>query len=523
MSRWLRLAAGVALAAAVAGCMTSRRITTREQFAQIPLGSRIVVYAQHDRVYKLHHFALADSLIHGTGTLTEPGRVTPFDGDIPFSGIVAVRTDSPDVLKTLALAGVTALFVAALAEANRSHGRLDPAIVTSQHAPAGSGTGTSCPYVYAWDGRQYRLQAEPFGVAWGRALEMKTWHLLPAARAEHGIVRLRLADERRETHYVNSVALYRVDLGSAPAAVLDGAGTAWPLVRPEPPVVARDRSGNDILPRVAAGDGRLWECDPGSVTAASGYQDVVEAAFARPPRAGAGSLVLTGINTTFSSTLYAQMCRWVGEQTPALAHAVETDPRLIAELREYTRDASLSVSVWNGRAWVAAGAFLPEANAVPFTRALRIGVPEGAGDTVRVRLRSMADVWRIDAISVDWTDVRPLPMTRVALRSAVGPAGEDLRDDLEADDGRYAILLPPDRIDLTFAGRAPKARGRVAYAVAVRGHLIEWDPPAAERAFQPPGPAVPSDRRIAVLEDLLGQRELTLGMAYADWLPLRTR
>lgn len=522
MPRWVRLAVGAAVLVAVAGCTTTRELTTRDGYSQLQAAPSITVYARHDRVYALQSYTLGDSLIHGLGTLKEQGRSTPFAGDIAFSEILAIRTSSPAVMKTLLVVGITALFVAELIAITRTGGGLDRTIGTTYRTPA-SGSGSSCPYVYAWDGARYRLQAEPFGVAWGRALELTTSHLLPAARPEGGVVRVRLTNERLETHYVNSVALFRIELGSARAAVLDGEGVAWPLYRPAAPVLASDRSGRDILPRLARVDDRSWACDPSSLTADSGYEDVIETSFTRPREAAAGSLVLTAINSTLSSTFYGHLCRWVGDQTPALAHAVETDPRLIATLRDYTRDASLAVSVWDGHAWLAAGAFLPEANAVTFTRALRIRVPDGAGDTVRVRLRSMADVWRIDALTVDWHDARPLPMSRLDLRSATGPSGEDLRSEIAADDDRYALLLPPERVDLAFASGAKRRGGKVAYAVAARGYLMEWEPPVADDNRALPGAGAPADRRIAFLTELLEHRDLALAPVYEEWRKLRAR
>ncbi|MGH7742546.1 MAG: hypothetical protein ACRENS_11065, partial [Candidatus Eiseniibacteriota bacterium] len=345
----LLIAAGIALALSIAGCATSRKITTREELEPTRSNHPIVVYAREDRVYMLRKYTLADSSLMGSGTMRQQGQESAFEGEIPFSDIIAIKTNSRSVMKALVIVGITAVFVAGIIELSDHHSGLGPTIGTTYHSPySGGGSGTSCPFLYAWDGTTYRLQAEPFGVAWGRALEMTTWHLLPAARAEDGVVKLRLTNERQETHYVNSVDLFRIDLGSAPAAVLDAEGTAWPVSHPVSALHARDRSGREIGPLLAAEDGQLWECEPSSLTPGSGYEDVIELTFARPAHARTGSLIVTGINTTFSALMYQNLCRWSGDQAPALAHAVETDPRLIGELREFLRDASLMVSVWNG-------------------------------------------------------------------------------------------------------------------------------------------------------------------------------
>ena len=513
MSRRVALAAGMALLFALGGCATSQKIATRDEFANLTADRPLTVYAQDDRVYQLRQHVLADSVIHGSGALSQRGDTTPFEGAIPFGEIIAVKTDSRSLIKGLAVVGITALFVTYLAEGTGSSGGLTATEDFLYHWPSGGG-GSSCPYIYAWDGARYELQAEPFGIALGKALELTTLHLLPAARAENGVVRLRLTNEREETHYVNSIQLRVIDLGAASAAVLDGNGRAWPLSHPVAPVTGHDKSGRDILPQVVSADGRMWECDPSSLTVGSGYEDVLEVAFARPRQDSTGSLVLTGINTSLSTAVYGYLCRMAGDQTAVLAHAIETDPELIAELREYLRDASLEALVWNGREWEPAGAFQPEASAVTFSRALRIRIPDGAGEIVQVRLRSLADVWKIDAISAEWGDRQPLPMTPLEMLSAIGPSGEELRDALGDDDGNYAVLLPPDRVDLTFAAARPVAGARVAYAVAGRGYLLEWDRRAADAGSATLAAFVPEGRRIEFLKELLKHRELALQPVY---------
>lgn len=514
MTRRAALAAGLALLLAVNGCMTSRRITTRQELAKLPDRSPITVYARDDRVVRLTVYGLEEASIRGWGTLSQRGEQTSFSGSIPFEEIIAVKTQSRSVILTLAVAGVTVLAVSHLGGGTRTG--LTASENVAYHGPTGDGT-SSCPYIYAWNGARYELQAEPFGIAWGRGLELTTTHLVPAARAQDGLVRLRLTNERAEIHYVNSIRMRAIDPGGAPGVVLDGEGRAWPLWQPMAPLIARDEADRDILPAVSSADGRMWECDPSRLTAASGYESLVELAFARPRQASTGSLVLTGINTTLSATAYAYLCRIAGEQTALLAHAVETDPEMISLLRDYTRDASLDVLVWDGRRWERAGSFAPEANGVTFTRALRVRVPEGAGETVRVRLRSMADVWKLDRIAVDWRDVEPLPGPVVETIAANGPGGEDLRGTLGAGDRSYAILLPPDRVELAFRAAS---NPRTVYAVEARGYLMEWEP---VRPAERPAVAVPEERRIEFLKSLLKERDLVLEPIYAEWRKDRRR
>jgi len=515
MDRIRRGAAWMAiLVLTAAGCTATRKITTRYELQYTTVGEKLTVYASSGRVFQLTQHALADSVLRGTGTVTQDGDRSPFVGTIPLSEIEVITSERHSPLRTFAALGVTALFVGYLIETADKDG-LHPTETVVYHGPP-SGGGTSCPYAYVWDGEDYVLQAEPFGIAWGRALELTTTHLLPRARPERGLLRARLTNERRETHYLNSVRAFAIDLGAAEGAVLDGEGRAWPLATTVQPDRAYDPAGRDILPLVSTADGETWERDVAELQAASGFEDVLELTFPRPAGATHGTLVFTGSNTDLWATVLPFLTRAVDGRTVALAHAIETDEELIARLRGYLDDASLGVRLWNGRAWEPAGGILPEASAVEFSRGLRLEVPRGAGDTLRVRLRSLADVWKIDALAMQWGEAKPLATTPLELVAATGPDGRDVREDIVADDRRYEVLVPPDQIDLVFRG--PPGEARVAFAMAARGYLHEWDPIDTRPVADTDGRT--DAERIAFLKQLLQHRDLVLGPVYEAW---RTR
>ncbi len=503
------------------GCQTSREITRRSELMDPVRPEEITVRTKSDTSYQLSFYSLADSTLRGAGTVKDSWHEDAFNGVIPLGSIRGIEVESPHLLGSLAALGATALFIAVLQNnVNRAgHGLAVKRDIERYYPPGGE---SSCPYVYAWNGDRYVLEAEPFGTALGKAMEMTSSHLLPSARQECGTVRLRLTNERRETHYVNSIRLLAIDAGTSPGVVLDGSGAAWPVAHPRAPVTASEKSGRSILEDLASIDGRMWECDASSLTSGSSYADVLDLVFTRPPASTSGSLILTGINTTLSTAMFGYCCRIAGGDGNALTKAIDTDPGLIALIEAYREDASMKVSVWNGSEWEAQGAFLPEANAVTFSRGLRIRVPDDAGDTVRVRLRSMADVWKIDAISADWTPAAPLPMREMELLSAIGPGGEDLRPTLGADDDRFEVLFPPDRVELIFSGAETPPGERVVYAVAGRGYLHEWIPAQTGDGVASLAAMVPEERRIDFLKELLKHREIVFRSAYEEWVKVRT-
>jgi len=66
------------------------------------------------------------------------------------------------------------------------------------------------------------------------------------------------------------------------------------------------------------------------------------------------------------------------------------------------------------------GALKPEANAIPFKRAIHIK-RDSEENQVRLRLRCLRDVWKLDAVQVDWTPVHPLETREVVFNSVIDP------------------------------------------------------------------------------------------------------
>ncbi len=83
--------------------------------------------------------------------------------------------------------------------------------------------GSSCPYIYSKTDTGYCLEAEAFGTALGRALEIETSSCLPALSFNEPDLQIRISNERLETQYINSVSLAVVTHPADAVVVLDNA------------------------------------------------------------------------------------------------------------------------------------------------------------------------------------------------------------------------------------------------------------------------------------------------------------
>jgi hypothetical protein len=181
-------------------------------------------------------------------------------------------------------------------------------------------------------------------------------------------------------------------------------------------------------------------------------------------------------------------------------------------------ETSLTIEVWEGSRWVLCDRILPEANEVAFAHAVRIRVPESSGPVLRLRLRALADVWKLDEVAVDWTPAAPLRTHDVPMTEAVDPGGNSVAGLLGRDDQQYVTLLPPEQVEIHFTDPIAAKEGQTVYAVRVGGYLLEW---MAEPSADPSG-LLTGEARLAFVQQVIGRKELLLPPVYAAWNAMKT-
>lgn len=497
------------------GCSQTRQITRRSELTGEERPDRITVVMKDSSTYTFESYVLRDSSITGFGTFERPGvKPVPFNDSIRLGDIALVETHSFSFGKTLLATGVAVGFTAMAATAiTGSSGVSLEARIDCPTCPQSN----SCPSVYAWDGARYVLEGESFGTALGKPLEMQTTTVLPHLNPGEAGLRIRIRNERPETHFINSVTLRAVETDRNAEVVADGDSTLWPVYRVQAPLSASDDEGMDILNTVRSRDGLYWETSLSQPDYMERFEDTVYTAFSLPPGAKRGSVVITAINTMFSGTVFAQVGQFVGDESAMFLYQVEHDPDLIAELSAYAGGSKLMVDILLNGEWSNAGAIFAEATNVPFNRLVRISAAGIAGGTVHVRLRSMKDVWKLDAVGVDWTPVKPLEQKPVTFLSALGPDSTDVSEQIGAADNTYVTLLPPDKIDLALNPFPPSTpHAKVVYALTVRGYLHEWIAKGDAVSSTWAG-SLPHGQRVNFLKMLLKQKSMFLPPIYAAW------
>jgi hypothetical protein len=492
--------AGIWIATAmlvVAGCTVTKEFKTLDELREAAPRTVRVMTRDH-ATYELATYTVLDSVLEGSGTRTVNGTRSPFTGELLSRDLVYIQARQGSFWRTTEVVGAVCLTASCLGNAAAGHGL--------QVYRTG---GSSCPYVYAWDGEGYALQGEAFGTSFGKALEAGTTCLLPAATVRNGTLLVRLTNERPETHYVNRVGLLAFEAPAGSAVVLDNENRAWPVTNPRPPI--------GPSPGLSRAGGTSRASEPGGSAPGATYRDFFDLTFAHPTGAATASVIVHAVNTDLVYSTYELVFEYLGDRSLPFLDQVENDPQLIATLKEWIGECSLQMEIRRDGQWASAGTIAPEASVAPFSRIVRIDAAGVAGDSIQVRLSSLAEGWKIDAVEIDWTPVVPLEAHSLAMRSAAHSDGSSVVTPVGEADARYATILPGERIDLTFDAYHPHGNSRTAYALEASGFLIEW-PPESE-AVSPLSllSASLGLDRVAVVNYLVRHREAFLPLVYDHW------
>lgn len=393
MRRWFRCTAMLALSALLLSCGT-KEIPRADWGAITPaaeLRVTTVSGAEHDMTrVTVFTEALEGAVVEGEGVSADTVMVR-----LPLDSIDFVEARSGNAgWPILTAIAATATTIAIINAAGKS-----------DVAPAPTPVG-SCPFIYSFDGVEYRLDSETFAGAITRGLARTDLDNLEHLRAVDGVYRMRLANERPETQHTDELTLRVVDHPAGTTVVPDGAGEPRVLVDPVGPGTAIGLRGADVLAQLRARDGVFWHGDPVEL---------------------------------------------FGDDLTDWYRRVDTDPELQGELKEWiVREGMLHVSVWIGDRWVQQAALPDVGPHLPKSQVATLDLTEVRGDEIRVRLEVPRGLWSFDDISLG-TESEAIPqVTELTAMKAVDGEGRDVGDRLATTDGSHVTALPGHTVELAF-------------------------------------------------------------------------
>ena len=375
-------------------------------------------------------------------------KKTPYE--IPLDQVQRYWVERKELEKGKTIALVTTVAVV---------GVLVAVAATHPAKSSSSGSGGSCPLVYSWDGREYVLDAEPYGGAITRGLERDDYSELEHLRADNGFYRLLVTNEADETQFTNLMALQVIDHPGRTPVAADELGRYHTIAAPQPPISARDQSGRDLLRWLEAPDRLIWE--PEAVPATNGtVRHEITMTFQKPKGAASAKLVASVSTGMWGAYMIRESLALHGRDLEAWYRLIdynqnEREALLAWSLREELYE--LKVYVKEPTGWELRGIIPGGGPILAQNRVVLLDVSRVPGDELQVQIRPPAGFWALNYFAVDYS---PESLPRVETFrpvTALDESGKSVLAELsDVDDAYYSMPVQGDRAYITF--RAPALR-----------------------------------------------------------------
>ena len=341
-------------------CQSVNQILTLNDLTEAQKDGNIQIVSVDSTIYYVSMFSFNDSSIYVSGTKKKFDLLTDYTGKLYFKDISYIQTRNTNTIGTLAFLGLTGLIVYYGSSAIENTSGINAAVKIT-YPSSGSGTG-SCPFIYSWNGNEYVLEGEAFGTALGKALETKTCIILPELKPSDKKLKIKITNERPETHFFNNIKLAAIETDNDVTVYSTNNNSLQSVTKHKNISKALDINKTDITSLLKVDDNLYWESDLSSANQNSDFEDKVFVDLNIIDPTDSVSLVISAVNTNISSKVFSFLQRILGDEFANFTKAAETDDEIINVLKETLIRSALKIDIWNGKDWKYVDLIYPEAN-----------------------------------------------------------------------------------------------------------------------------------------------------------------
>lgn len=294
---------------------------------------------------------------------------------------------------------------------------------------------SSCPFVSAYDGKEFSLQGEIYGGSIYPQLARHDYMPLKMSPKPDGSLQVKISNELHERQYTDMADLWVITHDKKTKILPDEQGNLYSVANPQLPVSAELNGTKDILSAVKnAGDHELIYMDDSSKADA---RNEVVLQFNKPVAATKGKLLLTLKNSYWLDLLYGEVAKGFG--TYYATYLQEQKKKPAAELLKWVKEQQipLEVSVKTREGWkkitdiTTIGPLANRGIVVP------VELPASDDNIVAIKLSAGFMFWEIDYAAMDFSDDNSFTIQKLSPSVARDEAGKNVLSNLNKEDGLY--------------------------------------------------------------------------------------
>ena len=171
-------------------------------------------------------------------------------------------------------------------------------------------TKSSCPFVSAYDGKEFALQGEIYGGAIYPQMARHDYLPLKMAPLSDGTLQLKITNELKEKQYTDFANLLVIKHAPSTRMMVDESGRLYCVGSPLSPEVAVLSNGKNVLPALQkANDHAIAYMDD---TTSADASNTITLQFQKPAKAAQAKLVLALKNSYWLDQLYGELAKGFG-------------------------------------------------------------------------------------------------------------------------------------------------------------------------------------------------------------------
>jgi len=494
-------------------CQTVDQVTTFNDLSELEQDDELQIVTTDSVVYYTDSFSYTDSTINIIGKRSSGDEESNFIGELNFRDIAYIQVEEVSTWRTLGFIAATGIIVFNGVSYLGSSATLSPSLKV--YYPRGGGYG-SCPFIYSWDGKEFQLEGEAFGIAFGKALETETQIVLPNLKSMDNKYKIKLTNERPETHFFNNVKITAAEVGKDVTVYSDNKNKLQPVTKLRRINSASDLKNKHLTVQLLNEDDLYWQSDLSTANSDQNFEDQLFITLKNVnDEVDSLSLMVSAINTDISSSVFQYLHTLLGDELANFTKAAETDEEMINILKGTLNRSALKIDIWNGERWQYNDIIYPEANFVKFHKLVRLPIINFNGE-MQIRLRCLTDVWKIDAIKFDDSPQRELTVLPVEITNFSTNTKGNL-ESIKEKDNSYIKLLPGEEMQLEFRGVKTSPDKKIVYTITVGGYLYEWIIDNSKVAGKSLESIDASTPRIELVKTLLKNMDTFLPIVYDNW------
>lgn len=300
---------------------------------------------------------------------------------------------------------------------------------------AASQKGQSCPFVYTYEGGQYKFIGEIYSGATYPSLERHDNLALGDLESTDGQYRIKIANKVKEIQHTNLAELVVVDHPTGTKVVMDKNGVCQTLGSIQAPVKAVNLRGKDVSLELSKQDTLSYTGD--GTPEQQSETDGVVLTFDRPAGADSAKLLIKAKNNLWIDYTFKRFHELFGSYYHKWEDRQLKVPGDSISSWMAAQGVYLQVSLKKNGAWERVDQFNLPGPMAYREDVLALDLSGADPGPLEVKLEAGTLFWELDYAGIDFSGSAGVNITKVPLTSAVTEKGEDVSSLLSKDDDQY--------------------------------------------------------------------------------------